>query len=688
MATAVLIPTGKSALVVGDDWAAESGANAINPLDDTAMPAPSARFSLPASAGNKLLYGNGASLRTTDYLGIEGTITGVTTQAGHYDYSLSSDLLVLNADYDAPAMVEKNLSEVFEEYVALAGFVSLVMYASTSDPTVTYAGWSGNLWQKLQQLARVHNLSMFWDGQYLIIVDAGLASAPSTMPPASGLQVEHSQALAGRKVLVNWYDTSYVPGATVAHINYCTNPNFDTNISGWAALSGVTLSRNTSTPISGTGSLRGTSTSGGGYGTAIFESPIMPVTSADQVLAWARAESVTLSFSARLGNTVSSGPAYVSPRVLVWDTASSDLLGDMTIDEYEVSPGSVVVLSGTIPVSFYNSPSGESGIGLQLILDFQGPNVQVGTTMDVDRILLTPSSYATYFSGDGDNPTTGATDSWLGTARNSFSQRVIGPGVSLYSALADDNQIFSVDAAAVERYTVDVSGTAISASQPIAVNSRPRAGCSEYQVSASDGLPVNAQQWRDYGGSVTVQPVSNGSQIEIILVGPRTAIPGVPAPYSLSVSDGATDYATLEIGGEAVLTEQDTITLYTPIPATTPAADVGATLDNPFITNLSDAYDLGSWAVMATGETVGKLTATVPSSEVLGLSGSRYLSDSAVYRVQTASNSHSASRLNAEWATTVGQFDTAWSGKTVGDFDTLWNDSSTIDVTVSPLRTS
>lgn len=113
---------------------------------------------------------------------------------------------------------------------------------------------------------------------------------------------------------------------------------------------------------------------------------------------------------------------------------------------------------------------------------------------------------------------------------------------------------------------------------------------SVYAVSGNDGLPIPAAAWTDFGGNLTAELVQNGTVIQVTITGMDFES---LSPFSIGLSDGATQYSTLRIVGDGVFYDRQLLNISTGLtPAITPT-EVGVEIDNKFIDTLQDAYDAG-----------------------------------------------------------------------------------------------
>jgi hypothetical protein len=283
--------------------------------------------------------------------------------------------------------------------------------------------------------------------------------------------------------------------------------------------------------------------------------------------------------------------------------------------------------------------------------------------------------------------------------------------VNLYDALQND-QKWTVNAGQSVTVRVEVD----SASAVFVGNPRPsiywddpdqflaQKGVTEfgtYVVSGSDNLPIPGEEWLAFGGSVTARPTDDPGIVELTFVGPAE-VPGVPDPFSFSVSDGATDYPALTIPGRGVSVSPQTLNILTGAAGTTVA--VASTVDNIAVATAEQAHDVGSWAAALASGSWQTVRLTVPTVNLIAWdytppttlsrlgafgysAGSLFRIGDAILRVDSATIGKTSSTIEASFYTTFADLDAVWAGETIGDFDTTWATYDFGDIKIAPLRT-
>jgi hypothetical protein len=152
-----------------------------------------------------------------------------------------------------------------------------------------------------------------------------------------------------------------------------------------------------------------------------------------------------------------------------------------------------------------------------------------------------------------------------------------------YSVRANETITFEVD---VDGYLTSI--LPLQAQNTVAKNySGPN---SVYSVSGTDGLPIPASQWLEFGGSLTAELIENGTKILFTAVGMNFES---LSPFNFSISDGATDYSTIRLVGSGVFSDRQVFNVKTGATPNIAPQEKGAEIDNPFVSTIQQAIDLG-----------------------------------------------------------------------------------------------
>lgn len=319
----------------------------------------------------------------------------------------------------------------------------------------------------------------------------------------------------------------------------------------------------------------------------------------------------------------------------------------------------------------------------------------------------------------------------------------------VYPIPGDDSTsvIYQVNAGETVTFSQEVNASLISVNQPVAVdfvNDRPYPGSAGvYSVAGNDGLPITAAQWQAQGGSVRVAITDDPHIIDITIVGASMT---QYAPYRIAMSAGSNNfYNSLHITGTGVVWDKQKVVIPTGASNAVTGEEVGITVDNPFVSTLSQAYSLGAKTaanyaglnytlsgtaydinrddvsrdlIRATvkdfndatpsGTTVGEFSNDWANSTVAqfdqfwqaivdniwenqlfgNAAGARVMTPDANFRIDTATTTESSVQFTASLDTLVQDFDPLWTGRTVADFSEFFAGKLTKDFSMIPLRSN
>lgn len=237
----------------------------------------------------------------------------------------------------------------------------------------------------------------------------------------------------------------------------------------------------------------------------------------------------------------------------------------------------------------------------------------------------------------------------------------------IYPLLTEEATIYQVDAGETVKFTQQLNASLVRVNQPVAVDfvsDQTYDGSNGvYSIAGNDGLPITAAQWRGQGGKVSVAITDDPSIIEISITGASMT---EYAPYRLAMSSGGSNfYNSLHITGEGVFWNKKLLTLQTGATSAVTGEEVGITVDNPFISTLTQAYSLG-----------GKTAAAY--------AGINYTVNGTAYDINRDDASRDLIRatiadLNTSipGGTQTSVFNTEWTGQTIADFNKFWQ--ATVD---------
>lgn len=258
---------------------------------------------------------------------------------------------------------------------------------------------------------------------------------------------------------------------------------------------------------------------------------------------------------------------------------------------------------------------------------------------------------------------------------------------------ASEPQIYNVDAGERLVFTVQLSASLLSVNQPTVVDFVANRDYSNtngvYAVSGNDGKPITAAQWSAQGGSLSARILpEDPSQIEVTIIG---ASDDTYAPYRIAMTAGTGSYYnSLHITGRGVFFEDRYVDLTTGTTAAVTGEEIGAEVTNPFISSLTQAYNVGqrtaaNYALQYKINGVGRKF--VESANFGRLVGGRIGVRNAQFRVDSTTQSVDTASLEASLDTIVADFNAAIpAGTTAGEFSARWLGRTSLDFSVAPLK--
>lgn len=179
-------------------------------------------------------------------------------------------------------------------------------------------------------------------------------------------------------------------------------------------------------------------------------------------------------------------------------------------------------------------------------------------------------------------------------------------------------QVLNVNAGETSEYTLQLSSSLSSFQQPVmdTVVTQNEDSRSVYTVVANDGLPVSPALWSSRGGRVEISLNPDTTSLTVRLTG-ATGIPlatgGAATSFALALASDTSGnrYSTLRLVGSGVRFDKQKIRLATGIPATRTGTEVGATVDNPFVSTHAEAMRIGMRLANEYSGPKAKLSGTV-----------------------------------------------------------------------------
>lgn len=200
--------------------------------------------------------------------------------------------------------------------------------------------------------------------------------------------------------------------------------------------------------------------------------------------------------------------------------------------------------------------------------------------------------------------------------------------------------LYQVDSGAVTVNEVSIPHYIEKANNPVAVNKFSpayTAGQGQYMVVDSQGLVVNAQWWKENGGSVEVE-VIDYTTLRITITGARFSPEAYVGPFRLG-RDAGDIVSALDITGSGVFVDKQLVRIRTGVSPEQTSVVEESPIDNVFLSNADLAYTRGlDAATTAAGPIVtlnGKLGYdTMVSGRAFGLiAGSRIEYADNIFRV-------------------------------------------------------
>ncbi len=227
-------------------------------------------------------------------------------------------------------------------------------------------------------------------------------------------------------------------------------------------------------------------------------------------------------------------------------------------------------------------------------------------------------------------------------------------------------KILQVDAGQTLTFDISLapstSSTGLGASlssivQPtcVATVSQTDASASQYSVIGSDGGAISPTDWLNGGGSVTAVINPDSTSIKVTVVGSQT--PMLATPFRIASPLGPSGaYSSLRLLGSGVFFDKQLLTFSTGVDPTLVGTVIGATVDNPAIQNMADAYTAALHLLAAFGSPRQTLTVTTRGINRIGDTGAF------VYPMFSDFDAAHAGETFSTW-------DATWAGKTFAQFD-------------------
>lgn len=249
-----------------------------------------------------------------------------------------------------------------------------------------------------------------------------------------------------------------------------------------------------------------------------------------------------------------------------------------------------------------------------------------------------------------------------------ISNALVYPSVSGVEA-----DTFNVSAGEITEYAITLSASVTDVTQPIAQDwvSPYEVSASVYSVLTSNGDRVPADLWRQYGGSVEIIIQPDTSNLRMIVTAPRGLLIGGAEPTGYTFADFADGSnarrATLRLVGTGVRHNREKLTFPTGVPAQLTDSIVGATVDNPFVATIDDAYRVANRTVFESAGLAQDLSVSLSSVSRRDATGERTMPTNAevVAAILSAPGVSTNAQMQAYHKTTLGL-------KTNADVENYW----------------
>lgn len=247
-----------------------------------------------------------------------------------------------------------------------------------------------------------------------------------------------------------------------------------------------------------------------------------------------------------------------------------------------------------------------------------------------------------------------------------------------------DVEILNVNAGEEIEYTLELSSSVSSISQPVAVSNVPRDydAASRYTVVGSDGLIVPPALWAANGGLLQVSINEDTTSLNVRLRG-ATRIPTIQGVWStnfqiaMAADTSSSRYSTLRILGTGVAFDRVKRTFRTGVTPQQTGTVVGETIDNLFLGTTDQCYRAGTRAALRFSGPVPQMDMTLPQQVpgmTLGLvAGSRVFNPETKRFLRVRSTTFTPGTLSggADDDLTHDDIDVFHSGKTYGQVQVL-----------------
>lgn len=237
----------------------------------------------------------------------------------------------------------------------------------------------------------------------------------------------------------------------------------------------------------------------------------------------------------------------------------------------------------------------------------------------------------------------------------------------VYPVVGEEANILQVDAGETREFTLTLKSSISTLNQPLYtefVQDRPyEGGMGVYTVAANDGLPMTRERWVAQGGSLSVRMGEDSSTVIVNITGASDV---ELAPYRIAMTSGSGNfYNALHITGSGVRWTEEMITLTTGASSEVTGEEVGATVQNPYIQTLEQAYTTGLRASGAYAGPVYSVTGTALNINRAGGNRDAIAATFNDYNVWWIANHFGEFQF--------ANFNAAWNDSSFAEFNAFWD---------------
>lgn len=212
---------------------------------------------------------------------------------------------------------------------------------------------------------------------------------------------------------------------------------------------------------------------------------------------------------------------------------------------------------------------------------------------------------------------------------------------------SEEVTVINVNAGETVEETLELSASVSSIVQPTMQTfvSRLHDSSSVFTVVGDDGLPIQPQQWEDQGGSLRVEINPDTVSLTVHITAPAGIANkdgSLISVYGIALSSDSDTgrYSTLRIIGSGVAFNKETVRIPTGITPSESASEVGATVDNPFLSTRDEVCTAGVRAIRSFNGSEMTLSGSVVAINQRGDTGEVQLRTYAEFQAEHAGRTY------------------------------------------------